>query len=114
MKAERILVMLATLLLPVAALAENYCGDLKNAFGPFDYRKGATEFAANLHLVETAHFTPDVEKGITGLYIARLSQPSSRIGDDGAGRLARQDLASQSSKVSGRMLFQSRNTFHAG
>jgi len=66
MKAERILITLAMLLSSSLALADNFCGDLKNAFGPFDYRKGHTEFAANLHLVESAHFTSDVEKGIKG------------------------------------------------
>lgn len=34
------------------------CGQLSNAFGPFDYRK---ERGNSLHLVESAHFTPKVE-----------------------------------------------------
>jgi tetratricopeptide (TPR) repeat protein len=45
--------------------AANFCGELKNAFGPFDYRKRA-EFAAQFDLVEGAHFTSDVENGIKG------------------------------------------------
>lgn len=47
-----------------AAYGASYCGELNNAYGPFDYRK--TEFSPNLHLVEIAHFTPDVEKLIKG------------------------------------------------
>lgn len=46
--------------------AAGYCGELTNAYGPFDYRKGDGEFAPNLYLVESAHFTPDVEKLIKG------------------------------------------------
>lgn len=45
--------------------AAPYCGDLKNAYGPFDYRRRG-EFAQNLYLVEMAHFTPEVEKLISG------------------------------------------------
>ncbi|MES2758013.1 MAG: tetratricopeptide repeat protein [Pseudomonadota bacterium] len=43
----------------------NYCGDLKNAYGPFDYRTRA-EHVENFYLVEMAHFTPEVENGIKG------------------------------------------------
>jgi tetratricopeptide (TPR) repeat protein len=43
-----------------------YCGNLNNAYGPYDYRKSATEFAYNLRLVESAHFTDEVENGIKG------------------------------------------------
>jgi hypothetical protein len=42
------------------------CGNLANAFGPFDYR---TEKGERLHLVESAHFTPAVEslvRSVTG------------------------------------------------
>jgi tetratricopeptide (TPR) repeat protein len=39
------------------------CGPLQNSFGPFDYR---TERGNNLHLVESAHFTPEVEALIKG------------------------------------------------
>ncbi|WP_056400999.1 type IV pilus biogenesis/stability protein PilW [Massilia sp. Root418] len=45
---------------------EPYCGNLDNAYGPYDYRKGAGELAFNLRLVESAHFTADVENGIKG------------------------------------------------
>jgi tetratricopeptide (TPR) repeat protein len=45
--------------------AASYCGDLKNAYGPFDYLK-RSEFAENFNLVETGHFTPEVEQLIRG------------------------------------------------
>lgn len=53
------------------ALAEKttlatFCGGLSNAYGPYDYRKGKTEFAENLYLVESAHYTEDVAAGIRG------------------------------------------------
>lgn len=47
------------------AATSNYCGELQNAFGPFDYRKRA-ESANSFYLVEMAHFTPDVENGVKG------------------------------------------------
>lgn len=47
------------------------CGQLTNAFGPFDYRK---ERGNNLFLVEVAHFTPKVESLAGGV--------SSYIGGD--------------------------------
>ena len=56
-----------------AAGAANYCGELTNAYGPFDYRTRA-EHAENFHLVESAHYTPDVANGIRG--------NSSTIGGD--------------------------------
>jgi tetratricopeptide (TPR) repeat protein len=60
---------IAALILMAAGAAhaaqKNYCGELANAFGPFDYRK-KVEFAQNLRLVESAHFTDDVEQGIKG------------------------------------------------
>jgi tetratricopeptide (TPR) repeat protein len=46
--------------------AEDFCGDLQNSFGPYDYRKASTEFAHELFLVHSAHFTPDIENGIKG------------------------------------------------
>ncbi len=61
------LIKVGVLLLSMASstvYGASYCGELTNAYGPFDYRKA--EFAPNLHLVETAHFTPDVEKLIKG------------------------------------------------
>ena len=45
--------------------AAGYCGDLKNAYGPFDYRTRAAH-AENFNLVEGAHFTAAVENGIKG------------------------------------------------
>lgn len=36
------------------------CGSLQNAFGPFDYRDPSAR-GQPLQLVESAHFTPDVE-----------------------------------------------------
>lgn len=62
-------------LLSGSAYAASYCGDLKTAFGPFDYRR-KTELATNLNLVESAHFTPEVEKlvgGNTGTIAGDLS-----------------------------------------
>ena len=54
-----------TILTPVAK-ALDYCGELANAYGPFDYR---TATAAQKHLVESAHFLPFIEqlqRGLTG------------------------------------------------
>jgi tetratricopeptide (TPR) repeat protein len=48
--------------------AASYCGELTNAYGPFDYRERA-RLPQQLYLVEMAHFTSDVEmliKGNTG------------------------------------------------
>jgi tetratricopeptide (TPR) repeat protein len=45
--------------------AANFCGELANAFGPFDYRK-RSENVDSFRLVEGAHFTPEVENGIKG------------------------------------------------
>lgn len=53
------------LLASSGAQAGNFCGDLKNGYGPFDYRKRA-EFASEFETVEMAHFTADVENGIKG------------------------------------------------
>jgi len=39
------------------------CGELKNAYGPYDYR---TVPPGSLNLVEAGHFTPDVERLIRG------------------------------------------------
>lgn len=55
-----------------AQSAIGLCGDLANAFGPFDYR---TIPAEPKRLVESAHFTPSVEtlkRGNTGLLGADL------------------------------------------
>jgi tetratricopeptide (TPR) repeat protein len=43
--------------------ANNYCGELRNHYGPYDYRDRAS---GKLEIVENAHFTPDVENGIRG------------------------------------------------
>ncbi|MES2263018.1 MAG: tetratricopeptide repeat protein [Pseudomonadota bacterium] len=45
------------------AQADNFCGELANHYGPYDYRKRGQ---VNLEIVEHAHFTADVEKGIRG------------------------------------------------
>src|SRR5690242_20568976 len=52
----------ACMLASYANAAEQQCGDLANAFGPFDYRydKG------NLPIVENNHFTPEVESLVRG------------------------------------------------
>jgi tetratricopeptide (TPR) repeat protein len=48
---------------PMHAAKLNYCGELKNHYGPFDYRSRAP---GGFELVEGAHFTPDVENGVRG------------------------------------------------
>jgi tetratricopeptide (TPR) repeat protein len=48
-----------------SAGAENFCGELANAYGPFDYRARAAH-SYEFNLVEHAHFTSDVENGIKG------------------------------------------------
>lgn len=47
------------------AQAANFCGEIANAYGPFDYRKKAS-LPAEIHMVEHAHFTTDVENNIKG------------------------------------------------
>jgi Flp pilus assembly protein TadD len=50
------------------------CGDLHNAYGPFDYRDPVNK-RDNLPIVETFHFTPDVEslrQGTSGTVIGDL------------------------------------------
>lgn len=49
-----------------ASTSDEYCGELRNAYGPYDYRKGKSDFAENLALVEAGHFNSDVERGIKG------------------------------------------------
>lgn len=41
----------------------NYCGELKNHYGPLDFRNPGPE---GFPLVENAHFTAEVENGISG------------------------------------------------
>lgn len=63
---KKLLFALATLLATGSALAaQNYCGDLRTSFGPFDYRKRAT-LPSELDIVERVHFPPEVEAGIKG------------------------------------------------
>ena len=57
--------LLAGLLGASTTCSANYCGDLANAYGPFDYRDRGIH-ADSLRLVEGAHFTPEVEKLISG------------------------------------------------
>ncbi|NML60328.1 tetratricopeptide repeat protein [Massilia sp. RP-1-19] len=47
-----------------AAQAAPYCGELDNAYGPFDYRTRADK----LNVVETYHFTDEVKHGIGRSY----------------------------------------------
>jgi tetratricopeptide (TPR) repeat protein len=56
---------LAALLVAGGAQAANFCGQLKNAFGPFDFRKAAS-LPQEYDLVMGAHFTSDVEQNIKG------------------------------------------------
>lgn len=42
--------------------ARNYCGELKNHYGPFDYRSNG-----NWSLVEDAHFNEQVQNGLGGV-----------------------------------------------
>lgn len=66
------LVLLSLAIKPTNGAAQNNitCGTLENAFGPFDYTdERQYRYKENLHLVESAHFTKDVEqlkKGSTG------------------------------------------------
>jgi TPR repeat len=56
----------ALLILPCSAVAAyNICGQLPNAYGPFDYTD-ADQRANKLPIVEVAHFTDEVEQGIKG------------------------------------------------
>lgn len=51
--------------------AKQYCGELTNHYGPFDYRMRGQ---VNLEIVEHAHFTETVEQGVSG--------STSYLGDD--------------------------------
>lgn len=53
-----------------SAHAASPCGEIKNAYGPFDYRKGPS-MPFELQLVEGAHFTADVEQNVKGATGAR-------------------------------------------
>lgn len=49
-----------SVMMPLASAKEYFeCGSLENSYGPFDYRNSA--FVKNLYLVESAHFTSNVE-----------------------------------------------------
>jgi tetratricopeptide (TPR) repeat protein len=59
-------VLFATLLAAAGsahAAGISYCGELKNHYGPLDYRKRGQ---VNLEIVEEAHFTAQVEAGVSG------------------------------------------------
>jgi tetratricopeptide (TPR) repeat protein len=60
------LVLIVAVAAPARAQDLGICGTLANGFGPFDYRK---DRGNNLYLVESAHFTPQVEalvRSVTG------------------------------------------------
>ncbi|MES2322133.1 MAG: hypothetical protein V4633_07720 [Pseudomonadota bacterium] len=60
------------MLLANVALAANYCGEIRGRhFGPFDYRLRAS---FDINIVESAHFTPEIEAGLRG--------NTSYLGDD--------------------------------
>ena len=50
---------------PTSSIAASYCGALTSSYGPFDYRK-KSEYPEQIYLVESAHFTPEVENLIKG------------------------------------------------
>ena len=54
-----------TPLLVEAARNKSYCGDLKSSFGPFDYMDRFNH-PGQLNIVETFHFTPNVEDLVSG------------------------------------------------
>ena len=68
MKVLTFLVTIVFFLAPPVAIAAQklpYCGELKNAYGPFDYMERYS-LKSNLDIVETYHFTSDVENLIRG------------------------------------------------
>lgn len=70
------LIALQAMISSAPALAQQVtgCGNLANAFGPFDYRDPVAR-AQSLSVVETHHFTPDVEAltgGISGTVLGDL------------------------------------------
>ena len=62
-----LVIALAALFLGQSALGQNVagCGSLQNPFGPFDYRDPDSR-GQPLQLVESAHFTPEVEALVRG------------------------------------------------
>ncbi len=68
MRILAIFIVITFFLAPLSvAVARNksYCGELQNAFGPFDYL-GRHNLKFELDIVEGAHFTSDVENLIRG------------------------------------------------
>lgn len=63
MPARRLLIIATALCAAWPALAQNICGELQNAYGPYDYQ---TERGQPLRLVEGAHFGPSVEALLHG------------------------------------------------
>ena len=53
------------MLVATSVEAGNFCGELTNAIGPFDYRK-RSELPVEISLVERGHFNANVENGIKG------------------------------------------------
>lgn len=49
-----------------ARAADGFCEEIISRFGPFDYRKGQTTLAYELNLVDSTHFTSNIENGIKG------------------------------------------------
>lgn len=68
MRILAILIVITFFFMPLSmAVARNksYCGELKNAFGPFDYMD-RFNYLGQLKVVEDFHFTSDVENLIRG------------------------------------------------
>jgi tetratricopeptide (TPR) repeat protein len=63
MLTPRNLLAAALLLAASAAGAKQYCGELANGFGPYDYREPPPDA---LYLVESAHYTEEVAAGVRG------------------------------------------------
>ena len=62
-----LLICLLFLTFSLSAYAYNPCGDLQNAYGPFDYFDPATHGRApgsknKIHIVERVHFSPSVQR----------------------------------------------------
>jgi tetratricopeptide (TPR) repeat protein len=59
------LVPVILMMIAVDGRAANYCGELSNSFGPFDHAK-RNQYVNEFFLVESAHFTPEVERLVKG------------------------------------------------
>lgn len=55
-----------SLMTPAGAASISYCGSLENAYGPFDYRLAESQYANEIFLVESHHFTPNIEALTSG------------------------------------------------